>query len=83
MIIDAILNLFFNIINFLIGLLPMSGFPVSIMTGIHNFFTSIYQYNGIFPIDTAFFLIGWAVTFWSIVLVWEIINWIIKMFRGN
>jgi len=83
MIIGALLSLLYYVFNFLLGLLPTAGFSTSITDGIHNFFAAVYSYNGFFPIDTAFTLIGFSVTFWLIVFSWDFIKWLTHLIRGN
>ena len=83
MIVDVFLNLFYTFCNYLVSLLPKTGFPTSVNTGISNFFTSVYQYNSIFPIDTAITILSLTAGFFGLVMLWEIIKWIIHLVRGN
>jgi hypothetical protein len=83
MITGALLTILSNFFSFMIGLLPQTGLPSAINSGLAAFFQSVYQYNGFFPIDTAIQVIGYAAVFWGIVVAWKIIKYFIHLIRGN
>lgn len=83
MITDIIIKIFYNVLSFFVGFLPTGSYDSSISTGLAGFFHSVYQYNNIFPMDTAFFLIQITIYFWSIIFIWDFIKWLLHYFRGN
>lgn len=83
MITSLLITLLINSANFVFGLLPTSGLPVAITTGLSNFLQYVYQFNGIFPIDTAFTLLGYTAIFWGIILLFDFGKWFIHLIRGN
>lgn len=83
MITTLLLNVLFFFLNFVFGLLSSVLNFVGLNTGLQNFFASVYQYNGFFPVDTAYRFIGYAVDFWLVVFTFEFFMWVIHLVRGN
>lgn len=83
MLLSGILNLIYGVVHWILSLLPKQGLPTDVLTGVHNFFASVYQFNGFFPVDTMFTLIKYAVYFWGLVLLWHIFNYFFRAARGN
>ena len=54
MILGFILQVFWGIIADALNQLPTTGLPASINSGLAAFFQFVYQFNGFFPVDTAF-----------------------------
>ena len=83
MIISLLLSVFLSFVNFMIGLLPTTGLPAGIVSGVNGFFQYVYQFNGFFPIDMAITMIGYTAVFWGIIFAWDASHWIIRLIRGQ
>lgn len=83
MILTLIFSVFFGFVNFCLNLFPTATLNSSISTGLTNFVAYAYQFNTFFPIDTAITLLGYAVGFWTLVFLWDILQWLIHLVRGN
>lgn len=83
MIPDLFINLFYHFVTFFVNLLPVASLSTTVTTGITTFFNNVYQFNGIFPIDTAITIIGLTLGLFGIVFLWDMVKWIIHLIRGN
>ena len=83
MITGLLLKIAFGFINFVLGLLPQTGFSSDIVNGMTAFFNNAWSYNSIFPVDTMFNLLIASGVFWVFVFVWETSKWFIHFIRGN
>jgi uncharacterized membrane protein YozB (DUF420 family) len=83
MIIGIIIDIFTSIVNFFVGLLPTTGFPESVTSGITGLVQSAYGFNNIFPVDTLLIVLGLALTFEAIILGWNGSKYVIQLIRGN
>lgn len=83
MIITILLRIYLAFISFLVGTLPTGGLPSGVSSGITGFFQYVYQFNNIFPIDTALTLLGFTAIFWGIIFSWDLVKWMIHLIRGN
>ena len=83
MIIGLLLSTILVFINFVFGLLPIADLPSGVITGINAFFASVYQFNSVFPIDTAITLLVFTAGFWAVIFLWDFFRWLIHLIRGN
>lgn len=79
MITEAILNLFFSLIIFLIGLLPSLNIPSHNVLG---FFDTLSSVSSLLPDRYLYYLFG-SVIFWkSTGFTWALIEWCYKKIPG-
>jgi hypothetical protein len=83
MIVGLFITIFLGLINVLLGFLPSTGYPESISFAIDNFMQSVYQFNGILPIDTLFVVLGYTAYFWLAIGLFWVVRWVIHLLRGN
>lgn len=84
MIIDTILNIFFSVLTFFIGLFPNANtdFVSNVNTAMINFRVFIAQINFVFPLGTLFsILVVWFIINNTSYAAWTI-NWVINKLRG-
>lgn len=80
---NILISIFYTFAHALLSVLPQTGFPTTVTDSINGFFSGVYAYNSIFPIDTVITVIGLCATFFALVLGFEIVKWIIHLVRGN
>lgn len=83
MIITLILDIIYNFLNFVFGLLNSALTFTGLQSGLQAFFSWVLQFNSILPIDTAYRFIGYAIDFWLAVFIFDFFKWIIHLVRGN
>lgn len=84
MIFQKIIDVFFSIVEFLIGLLPD---PDTLPSGIGTAFSSIGTYlrkaNAILPVDTMITIMGLTLAVEGGILAFIVLNWIYNKIRGS
>jgi len=71
--------LFLAIVNLVLSLLPTgSAFPVEFTNGIRALWNTIWAWDFIFPVQTFINCVAIGVSFWTFVLIWHIVHWIIR-----
>lgn len=83
MITGLLLTIPFTIFYFIVGLLPTGALPTQVSTAFNAISSYMYSFNGIFPIDTLFTLLGYALILQATVLSWNFILLIANYFRGR
>jgi len=82
MIITAILNLIYSLVNFLLSFLPIGNIPSGISDGISYIVGVMNTFNYFFPIGTLFAVLAITVTFELAVFVYHFSMWIYRLVRG-
>lgn len=84
MILDAILNIFFNFLRLLISLLPPSqGLPDTFTTSFDFFIAQATQWNNFFPVTALFTVLGLTFALEAGIFGFKSFNWIINKVRGS
>jgi len=83
MITSLILYVFSGFFQFFLSLLAGAVLAVGFQTQLQNFFQYVYQFNELFPIDTAFIILNYTVKFWLLVFAWQVLKFLIHLIRGN
>jgi len=83
MITGLLLTILLTFLNFILGLLPTASLNSSITTNFNAFISYVYQFNSIFPVDTAIVLVQYTVAFWVLVFLFDFLKWLIHLIRGN
>lgn len=83
MIIGLILTTFTSFVDFVLLLFPVGTLDTSVNTTVQNFFQYVYQFNDIFPVDTAFRILEWVAIFWVLIFLFDFLKWLIHLVRGN
>ena len=85
MLLDFLLNMFFEVLSFFLSLFPDANttFIVTVTSAINNFRSFISQVNFIVPIETIFSVaVAWFIYKQTFLGTWSI-NWIINKLRGS
>lgn len=78
MITDAILGLFWIVMEFFVTLLPTSdGLPSQFETSLQNLFDVVWGFNEILPVDTLFAVLGIVVAFEAGVYIYRFVRWLL------
>jgi len=83
MITGFLLTILLVFFNFVLGLLSGVVLATGIQTHLTGFFAYIWQWNELFPVDTAFLLLSYAVKFWILVFTWSFLKFVLHYVRGN
>jgi len=83
MITGSILALILMILYFFVGLLPTDEFPIEIAQSIATMWGYVQSYNFLFPVSTLLTILGIAMVFHGVLLLWRLANYIGHYIRGN
>jgi len=82
MIISFILDLFYRLLNGLVGLLPSGSIPSSVSDSITNIWGMVNAFSYVIALDTFIIVLLLVLAFDGIVLLWHLIQWIIRKIPG-
>lgn len=82
MITTFILDIFYNFVNFLVNLLPTGSLPTSIASSIENIWGFINAFSFVIALDTFLQVLLIMLAFDAVVLLWHLIEWIIRKVPG-
>jgi len=83
MITGFFLQVFYAVIAFFVGLLPVSDFPTQITSAIQAAWYYINSFSYIFPVGTLLTIIGIATIFHAAVLFWRLAHLVGGYIRGK
>jgi len=82
MITTFFLTILYGLVNSLVGILPIGHLPASISSAFAYFIGLVNTYNYIVPLATLLAASLVVLFFDGILLLWHIINWIIRKIPG-
>jgi len=82
MIITFFLNILNAFIGFMLGLLPTGNLPAAIESSFLTIWGTLNTFSYIFPIGTLLAAIGIIIAFDVAMIIWHIINWVIRKIPG-
>lgn len=83
MITGALLFLLYGIISFIVGLLPAISFPVSFTTAIQATWYYVNAYSFLLPMSTILSVLGIALTFHVVLMLWRLAHLVGGYLRGK
>lgn len=83
MITEFLLNIFTNIINFVIDRLPTWSFPDGVLTSISELVTEAYSYDKLVPIDTLIAVLLAVFGLFAVIWAWSGFKFLLGLLRGN
>lgn len=82
MITQQILDFFFGIIDSLLALLPTASLPAGISGAVTTIAGQAHIWDGLFPVGTAFLVLGLLVGFETIVGIFKLSRFVFGYIRG-
>jgi len=82
MITGILLQIFYAVFNFFLGLLPTGHIDSTVTTAIGWFFTYAHGFDFILPVSTIIQVFIWGVTFEVAILLYKFVLLIINKIRG-
>jgi len=76
------LNIFYSLIIFLLGLLPVGSLPSDITTSLAYIVGVMNTFNYFFPIGALFSVLALSISFELAIMVFHFANWIYHKIRG-
>jgi hypothetical protein len=84
MITNALLWIFFTFLASVVSLFPLySGMPVSFDSALSTITPYLNYINNFFPVDTLWSVLSYLFIFYTGLLSFKILNWIINKVRGS
>lgn len=84
MITGFFLEIVYQFINFLIGLLPLGeSIPQTWINGVYTIWSYINSFSFIVPVNTLVSVLAIAVTFHLFIFAWKGLHWIWSLIRGG
>jgi len=83
MITGFFLNVFYAVINFFVGLLPITVFPAEVSSAIAGAWYYINALSFLLPVGTILTVLLLAFTFHAAIWLWRMIHLIATYIRGN
>jgi len=82
MIVSFLLNILYTFLNALVSILPTGSLPPQISSGILYFWSLLNSFSYIIPVNTMLAAVGVILIFDAGVLVWHLIQWVIRKIPG-
>jgi len=82
MIFTYLLELFYNFISFIIGILPIGNLPTVVTSSFATIFGIANQFSYVIPIATLMKAFVVVIAFDGAILGWHFLNWIIRKIPG-
>lgn len=82
MITTFLLNIFFSLVNALLGVLPVGSLPSGVSSSITSIWGYVNAFSYVIALDTFLQVLALVVAFDLVVLLWHIIQWIIRKIPG-
>jgi len=84
MIIGFLLNIAYNFLTFMVGLLPLGGsIPTEWTSALLAVWGYINAFSFIIPVDTLLLCLGIAMTFHLFIFGWKGLHWLLSLIRGS
>jgi hypothetical protein len=85
MITGAIINIFYSVIAFLIGILPTGdlGIPQAFIDGLNLIVQYVYAWDWLLPVGDLLAAFVTVVGFYAILMLVKTVLWIIRTIRGS
>jgi len=77
------ITIFTLFVTFMLGLLPIAAFPSQISTSLAVVWGDVQAYSFFFPMTTLVAVLGSALLFHAVILLFSFIRWTIHLLRGN
>jgi len=83
MITGFLLSIFYVVIAFFIGLLPVIAFPEQILSAFTTIIGYVSALSWLLPIGTLLTVLGYALIFHGAVLLWRLVHIVGRYIRGR
>jgi len=82
MISTFILTILHAFLGFIVGLLPTGSLPSSISSSLTNIWGFVNAFSYVIALDTLIQVVALAIAFDLVVLLWHVVQWIIRKIPG-
>lgn len=82
MIIERILQIFFDLINWIFSLIPSLSLPSGMLSSFSNIYGYIISVNYFLPLTTLGICIAFMLAVKNMTLIWHMLQWVIRKIPG-